>query len=463
MGKLNLSRGGRYPVQFALHLAAGFGSQIAFSFTRRIPGSLDRVDNKAQYQNWLDGVSGYDNAETEVVKRVLRIKATGVPMRRPAANQWRYGTGPVVRTATSTSLSTSVSTPTATTPPPTPITLPDFAPAPEPVKITPPPPPAPKPTREPAKVMQHAPVVERETAVISDPEAVSSQPESSQQSAVSSQPKATPQSSISNLQSPADDVADRVLAIVAEATGYPTDMLDMDLDLEADLGIDTVKQAETFAAIRSEFDIPARDDLNLREFNTLEKVVGFVKDSKPELAESSQPKSSQQSAVSSQPEATPQSPISNLQSPTDDIADKVIAIVAEATGYPTDMLDLDLDLEADLGIDTVKQAETFAAIRDTFDIPARDDLNLREFNTLELVIGFVKDSRPDLAASSQVSAVSSQPKATTQSSISNLQSPTDHCRQGNCYCCRSDRLSNRHAGLGPRSGSGFGHRHRQTS
>ena len=35
------------------------------------------------------------------------------------------------------------------------------------------------------------------------------------------------------------------------------------------------------------------------------------------------------------------------------------------------MLDLDLDLEADLGIDTVKQAETFAAIREAFDIPCR--------------------------------------------------------------------------------------------
>ncbi len=29
LGMLNLSRGGRYPVQYALHLAAGFGSQIA--------------------------------------------------------------------------------------------------------------------------------------------------------------------------------------------------------------------------------------------------------------------------------------------------------------------------------------------------------------------------------------------------------------------------------------------------
>ena len=36
--------------------------------------------------------------------------------------------------------------------------------------------------------------------------------------------------------------------------------------------------------------------------------------------------------------------------------------MAEKTGYPQDMLDLDLDLEADLGVDTVKQAEMFAAV-----------------------------------------------------------------------------------------------------
>ncbi len=38
----------------------------------------------------------------------------------------------------------------------------------------------------------------------------------------------------------------------------------------------------------------------------------------------------------------------------------MLEIVAEKTGYPKDMLDLDLDLEADLGVDTVKQAEMFA-------------------------------------------------------------------------------------------------------
>ena len=55
-------------------------------------------------------------------------------------------------------------------------------------------------------------------------------------------------------------------------------MLDMDLDLEADLGIDTVKQAELFATIRTHYNIPRREDLRLSEYNTLTKVVQFMRD-----------------------------------------------------------------------------------------------------------------------------------------------------------------------------------------
>jgi acyl carrier protein len=89
-------------------------------------------------------------------------------------------------------------------------------------------------------------------------------------------------------------------------------------------------------------------------------------------------------------------------------SDKVLGIVAEQTGYPLEMLDLDLDMEADLGIDTVKQAETFQAIRNAFDIPRRDDLKLRDYPTLGAVIGFVYAMRPDLAPATAV-AVSRRP------------------------------------------------------
>ena len=211
-----------------------------------------------------------------------------------------------------------------------------------------------------------------------------------------------------------DTVTNQVLKIVADKTGYPQDMLDLELDLEADLGIDTVKQAETFAAIRQEYDIPAQQGLSLRDYPTLKSVVGFVYKMRPDLApaemadqgsgEVTSPLQRRGCAV----DAATGEATSPLQpdgvavttvpaAPADGVTAKVLEIVAAKTGYPQDMLDLELDLEADLGVDTVKQAETFASIRQAYDIPPQQGLSLRDYPTLKSVVGFVLKMRPDLA------------------------------------------------------------------
>ena len=64
-------------------------------------------------------------------------------------------------------------------------------------------------------------------------------------------------------------------------------------------------------------------------------------------------------------------------------------MVSQLTGYPLEALGLDQEVEADLGIDTVKQAETFAAIREAYDIPRDENLELREYPTLNHAIQFV--------------------------------------------------------------------------
>ncbi len=168
-----------------------------------------------------------------------------------------------------------------------------------------------------------------------------------------------------------DPVAERVLEIVSEQTGYPTDMLALDLDLEADLGIDTVKQAEMFAAIRAAWDIERDEDLALRDYPTLARAIEFVYEKRPDLRGA--PRAAPAAAAEAPAPATgaPDETLASASatsteassSATDPVARKVLEIVSEQTGYPTDMLELDLDLEADLGIDTVKQAEMFAAIR----------------------------------------------------------------------------------------------------
>ena len=74
-------------------------------------------------------------------------------------------------------------------------------------------------------------------------------------------------------------------------------------------------------------------------------------------------------AVAPTPAAAPKGALPALDEAS--VTKDIKAIVAEKTGYPEDMLDLDLDMEADLGIDTVKQAELFAVMRDKYQIGRR--------------------------------------------------------------------------------------------
>ena len=91
----------------------------------------------------------------------------------------------------------------------------------------------------------------------------------------------------------------------------------------------------------------------------------------------------------------------------DPVKARILALAVEKTGYPQDMLDLDLDLEADLGVDTVKQAEMFAAIREIYNIPRDENRKSRDYPTLAHVIRFVYEKRPDLAGATPLAAVSS--------------------------------------------------------
>ncbi len=76
----------------------------------------------------------------------------------------------------------------------------------------------------------------------------------------------------------ASAIAARVLEIFAEQTGYPADLLGLALELEADLGIDSVKQAEVFATIREAFGIERDNNHQLRDYPTLNHLVDFVVD-----------------------------------------------------------------------------------------------------------------------------------------------------------------------------------------
>ncbi|NJL32937.1 MAG: hypothetical protein HC893_02645, partial [Chloroflexaceae bacterium] len=56
---------------------------------------------------------------------------------------------------------------------------------------------------------------------------------------------------------PAADYGAALLAVVSDKTGYPVEMLDHAMDLEADLGIDSIKRVEILGTLQEQFPGPA--------------------------------------------------------------------------------------------------------------------------------------------------------------------------------------------------------------
>jgi acyl transferase domain-containing protein/NAD(P)-dependent dehydrogenase (short-subunit alcohol dehydrogenase family)/acyl carrier protein len=350
LGALNLSKGGPYPVEYALRLGAGFGSQISMTLMRwmKTPDGVHQSANKLGYayrivdtsawKTWLSRITGTPNTDLEVVQRTLRVCDQAAAAR---------GRDIAVQTAAAPSV------PAQSKPNPALEVIPAVAP-------------------QTGKAAASAKKDQIATPAGFQPPRIGEQ---------------------------GDSVREKVLALVAEKTGYPVEMLDLDLDLEADLGVDTVKQAEVFAAVREAYGIARDDQIKLRDFPTLAHVIRFVHERRAEHpSTASDSKATNEETKIAPPAPVPAStPASAKSGAGEPVKERVLALVVEKTGYPKDMLDLDLDLEADLGIDTVKQAEMFAAIREIYGIPRDENRKLRDYPTLAHVIGFVHDNRPDLA------------------------------------------------------------------
>jgi acyl carrier protein len=151
------------------------------------------------------------------------------------------------------------------------------------------------------------------------------------------------------------------LDLVSDRTGYPTDMLGLDQDLEAELGIDSIKRVEILGAMQKNLgaDLAAlvqQDMEALTRVKTLngliDRLLGALPAPLPELGVVAPPAASTELA-----------PAAGLD--RDQMLSSLLELVSDRTGYPTDMLGLDQDLEAELGIDSIKRVEILGALQKT--------------------------------------------------------------------------------------------------
>ncbi len=231
------------------------------------------------------------------------------------------------------------------------------------------------------------------------------------------------------------DLGTKLLAIISDKTGYPVEMLDMSMDMEADLGIDSIKRVEILGAMQEMYpDLPKPNVEELGELRTIGQIVQCLQsNASPSIAVQStvettlsvqedarihQQVETENSFVSpnsyaygtatpKDAEPTPQLPISELTSFTEsatvntetesadtdltDLGQTLLAITSEKTGYPVEMLDLNMDMEADLGIDSIKRVEILGTMQEMYpNLPKPNVEELGELRTIGQIVEYLQ-------------------------------------------------------------------------
>ena len=198
-----------------------------------------------------------------------------------------------------------------------------------------------------------------------------------------------------------------VIALIADKTGYPAEMLSLDMELVADLGIDSIKQVEIFGAMREQHPVLQQwETEDFMEIKTLGDIIAKVNGSVSAPAEPTLPPTvADEPSMESPAEAAPPAPEGAISAegsstdtdsttapapaePTEDltaeaVADTLLTVIANKTGYPAEMLSLDMELVADLGIDSIKQVEIMGALREQY--PSLHDLEAEQLLALTTI------------------------------------------------------------------------------
>jgi acyl carrier protein len=202
------------------------------------------------------------------------------------------------------------------------------------------------------------------------------------------------------------------------------------MDMEADLGIDSIRRVEILGALQERFPNSSQPEAeDVAELRTLGQIVSFMQthlSPTPEPVQVLQPTNAETMKVLSfsetaksvngngsrnggatatmiappppQVKSVPQpqkAPIPDRQIETNNIdstslGETLLAIVSEKTGYPTEMLELEMDMEADLGIDSIRRVEILGAFQERFpDLPQPDPEDLTEVRTLGQIVDFL--------------------------------------------------------------------------
>ncbi|PWF65138.1 beta-ketoacyl synthase [Shewanella sp. BC20] len=205
-----------------------------------------------------------------------------------------------------------------------------------------------------------------------------------------------------------DEIERTMMAVVADKTGYPVEMLELSMDMEADLGIDSIKRVEILGTVQDELpNLPELSPEDLAECRTLGEIVALFSQATPVV-------STAVVAAATASHATQSAVAKGAAVSNDEIERTMMAVVADKTGYPVEMLELGMDMEADLGIDSIKRVEILGTVQDQLpNLPELSPEDLAECRTLGEIVALFSQATPVTAAATVSHATQTAVAAST--------------------------------------------------
>ncbi|MBJ6750283.1 type I polyketide synthase [Geomonas anaerohicana] len=155
---------------------------------------------------------------------------------------------------------------------------------------------------------------------------------------------------------PPSRVTETLLAVISEKTGYPIEMLELDMGMDSDLGIDSIKRVEILSTLQERLPgSPVIGPEHLGTLRTLGDIAGHLA-------------AGAASAVAAAPAAASAVTSTGTGSagacPPSNVTETLLAVVSEKTGYPVEMLELEMGMDSDLGIDSIKRVEILSTLQE---------------------------------------------------------------------------------------------------
>ncbi len=189
------------------------------------------------------------------------------------------------------------------------------------------------------------------------------------------------------------DLESALLDVVSELTGYPVDMLNADMDIEADLGIDSIKRVEILSGFEEKMpEIPPVSPEIMGTLNTLGQIIDYMTGGNRQADGAAAPASA--SPVPAAPSGL------SADAAAGEIESAIMAVVSDLTGYPAEMLSLDMDIESDLGIDSIKRVEILSEFEIRMpELPSVSPEIMGTLRTLGQIVDYLRESSGMDAAS----------------------------------------------------------------